>query len=116
VADWIASDERSFPFGVQGPGQPPDDIDPSSWCAQARERAEQTLTRLGWHPAPDCHEVDLVRRLFAAFDNQDWKAALGLFDPAVEWSAAGQGTHRGPEGVVTSLAERRRVRVRDGGR
>ena len=49
--------------------------------------------------------VDVIRGLFAAWDNQDWEAAIGLFDPAVEWSAAGQGTHRGLEGVVTSLAE-----------
>jgi uncharacterized protein len=49
--------------------------------------------------------VEVVRRLFAAFDNQDWATALGFFDPTVEWSAAGQGTQRGPEGVVTSLAE-----------
>jgi ketosteroid isomerase-like protein len=49
--------------------------------------------------------LEVVRELFAAFDSQDWAVALGFFDPAVEWSAAGLGTHRGPEGVVSSLAE-----------
>jgi ketosteroid isomerase-like protein len=48
--------------------------------------------------------VDVVRRLYAAFDNQDWEGALGLFDPEVEWSPV-EGTFRGPEGVVAALAE-----------
>jgi ketosteroid isomerase-like protein len=48
--------------------------------------------------------VDVVRGLFAALENQDWEAALGLFDPEVEWSPT-EGTFRGPEGVVSSLAE-----------
>jgi ketosteroid isomerase-like protein len=34
--------------------------------------------------------VEVVRRLFAAFDDQDWEAALSLFDPAVEWSPVDQ--------------------------
>jgi ketosteroid isomerase-like protein len=49
--------------------------------------------------------LEVVRELLAAFDGQDWGAALGAFDPAVEWSAAGQGTHHGRDGVVRSLAE-----------
>jgi ketosteroid isomerase-like protein len=49
-------------------------------------------------------DVDLVRGLFAALDSQDWEAALGFFDPAVEWSPT-EGTFHGLEGVVTSLAE-----------
>src|SRR5436189_4697265 len=48
--------------------------------------------------------VDAVRGLFAALDGQDWEAALGLFDPEVEWSPT-EGTFRGLEGVVSSLAE-----------
>ena len=49
--------------------------------------------------------VDAVRALFTAFESQDWEAALGLFDPAVEWCPTGEGTYRGPEGVVKSVAE-----------
>jgi ketosteroid isomerase-like protein len=48
--------------------------------------------------------VETVRRLFTAFEGQDWQAALDLFDPAVEWSPT-EGTYHGPEGVVSSLAE-----------
>src|SRR2546426_587364 len=48
--------------------------------------------------------VDAVRGLFAALDSQDWEAALGLFDAEVEWSPT-EGTYRGLEGVVSSLAE-----------
>jgi ketosteroid isomerase-like protein len=48
--------------------------------------------------------VEVVRGLFTALDNQDWEAALGLFDPEVEWSPT-EGTFHGPEGVVSSLAE-----------
>jgi ketosteroid isomerase-like protein len=48
--------------------------------------------------------VEVVRGLFAALEKQDWEAALGLFDPEVEWSPT-EGTFHGPEGVVTSLAE-----------
>jgi uncharacterized protein len=48
--------------------------------------------------------AETVRRLFTAFDRQDWQAALDLFDPAVEWSPT-EGTYHGPEGVVSSLAE-----------
>src|SRR3954454_22801716 len=49
-------------------------------------------------------DVEVVRRLFAALDDQDWEEALGAFDPEVEWSPT-EGTFRGPEGVVMSLAE-----------
>jgi ketosteroid isomerase-like protein len=48
--------------------------------------------------------VEVVRRLFAAFDDQEWDVALGLFDPAVEWSPV-EGNFRGVEGVVTAMAE-----------
>jgi ketosteroid isomerase-like protein len=48
--------------------------------------------------------VDAVRGLFAAVESQDWEAALELFDPAVEWSPT-EGTYRGLEGVLSSLAE-----------
>jgi len=48
--------------------------------------------------------VDAVRELFIALDNQDWEAALELFDPAVEWCPT-EGSYHGPEGVVRSLAE-----------
>ena len=48
--------------------------------------------------------VDAVRGLFTAFDRQDWEAALGLLDPAVEWSPT-EGTFHGHEGVISSLAE-----------
>jgi ketosteroid isomerase-like protein len=48
--------------------------------------------------------VDAIRGLFAALESQDWEAALGLFDPEVEWSPT-EGTFRGPEGVLKSLAE-----------
>jgi uncharacterized protein len=48
--------------------------------------------------------VEVVRRLFDALDRQDWERALGTFNPEVEWSTT-EGTFRGIEGVVTSLAE-----------
>ena len=48
--------------------------------------------------------VEVVRRLFTTLDSQDWEAALGLFDPEVEWSPT-EGNFHGLEGVVTSLAE-----------
>ena len=48
--------------------------------------------------------VEVVRALFAALDSQNWEAALGVFDPEVEWSPM-EGTFRGPEGVLTSLTE-----------
>lgn len=48
--------------------------------------------------------VEAVRGLFDALERQDWEAALGAFDPEVEWSPM-EGTFRGPEGVVRSLAE-----------
>jgi ketosteroid isomerase-like protein len=49
-------------------------------------------------------DVEVVRRLFAALDSQDWEGALGAFDPEVQWSPT-EGTFRGLEGVVSSLAE-----------
>jgi ketosteroid isomerase-like protein len=48
--------------------------------------------------------VEVVRGLFAALERQDWEAALGVFDPEVEWSPT-EGTFHGPEGVISSLAE-----------
>jgi ketosteroid isomerase-like protein len=48
--------------------------------------------------------VDVVRRLFAVLDRQDWRAALGFFDPDVEWSPT-EGTYRGLEGLASSVAE-----------
>ena len=48
--------------------------------------------------------VDVVRRTFAAFDREDGEAALELFDPEVEWSPT-EGTYRGREGVLSSVAE-----------
>lgn len=47
--------------------------------------------------------VEVVRRLFA-FDDQDWEAALSLFDPAVEWSPV-EGDFHGVQGVIAALAE-----------
>ncbi len=41
---------------------------------------------------------------FTAIEEQDWEAALGLFDPAVEWSPT-EGTFHGLEGLATSLME-----------
>jgi|SRR3954447_4618715 len=49
-------------------------------------------------------DLEVVRRLFAALDDQDWEEALGVFDLEVEWSPM-EGTFHGPEGVVSSLAE-----------
>jgi ketosteroid isomerase-like protein len=48
--------------------------------------------------------VELIGRLFAALDRQDWEAVLGFFDPEVEWSPT-EGTFRGLEGVITSMVE-----------
>jgi ketosteroid isomerase-like protein len=48
--------------------------------------------------------VEVVRGLFTAIDRQDWEAALGLFDPAIEWSPT-EGTFHGLEGLATSLME-----------
>jgi ketosteroid isomerase-like protein len=48
--------------------------------------------------------VDVVRRLFAVLDRQDWGAALEFFDPEVEWSPT-EGTYRGLEGLASSVAE-----------
>lgn len=52
VADWIASDERRFPFGAGNSEPSLDQLDPSRWLARTRERAERALARLGWHVAP----------------------------------------------------------------
>ena len=49
-------------------------------------------------------DIDVVRRLYAAFDDQEWATALGLFHPDVEWSPV-EGTFHGPDGVVAALAE-----------
>ncbi len=46
----------------------------------------------------------MIRRLFAVLDRQDWIAALGFFDPEVEWSPT-EGTYRGLEGLASSVAE-----------
>ena len=48
--------------------------------------------------------VEVVRRLFAAFDDQEWEVALALLDPEVEWSPV-EGAFRGPQGVVAALIE-----------
>jgi ketosteroid isomerase-like protein len=48
--------------------------------------------------------VDVVRKLFAVLDRQDWRAALAFFDPEVEWSPT-EGTYRGLEGLASSVAE-----------
>jgi ketosteroid isomerase-like protein len=48
--------------------------------------------------------VDVVRRLFAVLDRQDWRAALAFFDPEVEWSPT-EGTYRGLEGLASGVAE-----------
>ena len=48
--------------------------------------------------------VDAVRGLFAALESEDWEAALGMFDPEVEWSPT-EGTFHGLAGVLNSLAE-----------
>jgi ketosteroid isomerase-like protein len=49
-------------------------------------------------------KVEVVRRLFAAFDDQEWEVALALLDREIEWSPV-EGTFRGPEGVVAALIE-----------
>jgi ketosteroid isomerase-like protein len=49
-------------------------------------------------------DVEIVRRLLTSFDDQEWEAALGLFDPKIEWSPT-EGTFRGLEGVVTAMGE-----------
>ena len=48
--------------------------------------------------------VEVIRRLFAVIDRQDWGAVLGLFDPEVEWSPT-EGTSHGIEGPASSVAE-----------
>jgi ketosteroid isomerase-like protein len=49
-------------------------------------------------------DAEVVRKLFTALDGQDWEAALGVFDPEVEWRPT-EGTFHGLEGVVASLAK-----------
>src|SRR5256714_2666741 len=49
-------------------------------------------------------DVEVVRRLFTAFDEQEWEVALDLLDGDVEWTPT-EGTYRGHEGVVTAMAE-----------
>jgi ketosteroid isomerase-like protein len=49
-------------------------------------------------------DVEVVQALFTALDGEDWEAALGAFDPEVEWCPT-EGTFRGLEGVVSSLVE-----------
>ena len=49
-------------------------------------------------------DVEIVRGMFTAVDGEDWEAALGSFDPEVEWSPM-EGTFHGPEGVVGALVE-----------
>ena len=44
-------------------------------------------------------DVEVVRRLFAAVDAEDWEAALGSFAPEVEWSPL-EGNFRGLQGVL----------------
>jgi uncharacterized protein len=49
-------------------------------------------------------DVEVVRRLFSAFDEQEWEVVLDLLDRDVEWTPT-EGTYRGHEGVVTAMAE-----------
>jgi len=49
-------------------------------------------------------DVEVVRRLFAAVDAEDWEAALGSFAPEVEWSPL-EGNFRGLQGVIEALVE-----------
>jgi ketosteroid isomerase-like protein len=48
--------------------------------------------------------VEVVRALFRALDEDDYAAALQLFDPDVVWRPT-EGTFRGLEGVGASLIE-----------
>src|SRR3954453_13256657 len=48
--------------------------------------------------------VEVVRALFRALDEDDYAAALELFDPDVEWRPT-EGTYRGREGVGAHLIE-----------
>jgi ketosteroid isomerase-like protein len=48
--------------------------------------------------------VEVVRRLFSALDENEFQEVLGLFDPDVEWSAT-EGTFHGIDGVVTMFIE-----------
>jgi ketosteroid isomerase-like protein len=48
--------------------------------------------------------VEVIRRLFAAIESEEFQEVLNLFDPEVEWAAA-EGTAHGIDGVVTSFVE-----------
>jgi ketosteroid isomerase-like protein len=48
--------------------------------------------------------VDVVRRLFSALDDNQFEEVAGFFDPEVEWSPT-EGTFHGIEGVVKSFLE-----------
>jgi ketosteroid isomerase-like protein len=50
------------------------------------------------------NDVEVVRRLFSAFDGQEWAVALDLLDRNVEWSPT-EGRYHGHEGVVSAMAE-----------
>jgi uncharacterized protein len=48
--------------------------------------------------------VEVVRKLFAALDGENYEDVLGLFDPEVEWLPA-EGSYAGIEGVVQSFID-----------
>ena len=48
--------------------------------------------------------VEIVRRFFAALDDEDYGAAVGLFDPNVEWVPT-EGRYQGREGVLNHMIE-----------
>jgi uncharacterized protein len=48
--------------------------------------------------------VEVIRRLFAAVERDDYESVLPFFDPEVEWLPT-EGTYRGHEGVVASFIE-----------
>jgi ketosteroid isomerase-like protein len=48
--------------------------------------------------------VEVVRRLFSALEENQFEELLGLFDPEVEWAAT-EGSFHGIDGVVRSFIE-----------
>ena len=48
--------------------------------------------------------VEVVRGLFRAFDEEDYAAALRLFHPEVEWNPS-EGAYRGLEGLAQAMVE-----------
>jgi ketosteroid isomerase-like protein len=49
-------------------------------------------------------DVEVVRRMFTAFDEQKWQVALDLLDRDIEWSPT-EGRYRGHQGVLSAMAE-----------